>query len=178
MSDKAYNVLFVCTGNSARSIMAEAILNKVGHGQFRAYSAGNQPKGYVHPIALEILEGHGFPVDQLSSKHCEVFAAPDAPQMDFIITVCDKAAGEVCAVWPGQPVTAHWSFEDPTAVEGDAEKQRAAFDRVFRQIAQRLHVWTCLPQERLDRISLQQRVREIGEAPIPQDNPLPDRRSS
>jgi arsenate reductase len=162
MSDKPYNVLFICTGNSARSILAEAIMNQIGGGHFRAYSAGSQPKGQVHPLTLEVLQERKFDTSSLRSKSWDEFALPDAPQMDFIFTVCDNAGGEVCPLWPGHPVTAHWGFPDPAAAEGTPEMRKAAFAKTFREISQRLRIFLNLPFAKLDRMSLQQQVRELG----------------
>ncbi len=162
MSEKIYKVLILCTGNSARSIMAEALLTTMGQGRFRAYSAGSHPAGRVHPLALEQLRETGYPLDQLRSKSWDEFAAADAPTMDFIITVCDNAAGEVCPVWPGQPVSAHWPFADPAAVEGTDEERRAAFKRIFRQIMARVQTLVSLPLPTLDRHAIQHEMRRIG----------------
>jgi len=156
------NVLFLCTGNSARSIIAESILRKDGGGRFRAYSAGSMPKGAVHPLALKVLASYGYPVDGLSSKTWQVFAGPDAPRMDFVLTVCDNAAGEACPLWPGQPVTAHWGIEDPAAVDGsDIDKERA-FVTAFRYLKNRVSLLTSLPVASLNRLALTQRLQEIG----------------
>jgi arsenate reductase len=162
MTTKVYNVLFICTGNSARSILAEAILNQLGGGHFKAYSAGSFPKGQVHPITLETLKERKFDVDSFRSKSWDEFSGPGAPQMDFIFTVCDNAGGEVCPIWPGHPVTAHWGFPDPAAVEGSTEEKKAAFARTFREISQRLRIFLNLPFEKLDRMSLQQQLRDMG----------------
>lgn len=163
MSDKIYNVLFLCTGNTARSILAEGILRKEGAGQFNAFSAGSQPKGIVNPYALKTLESYECPTDGLRSKSWEEFATPDAPKMDFVFTVCDNAAGEACPIWPGQPMTAHWGIEDPAAVEGtDLEKQRA-FNEAFRYLKLRISYLLATPIRRLDKMALQGRLREIGE---------------
>ena len=162
MTDKTYNVLFLCTGNSARSILAESILNKEGGGRFKAFSAGSQPKGEVNPHALKELEALGYPSTGFSSKSWDVFAEPGAPQMDFIFTVCDSAAGEACPVWPGQPMTAHWGIEDPAAVEGpDIEKEKA-FVAAFRYMRNRISVFTALPVASLDKAALGTKLREIG----------------
>ena len=154
------NVLFLCTGNSARSILAEAILNREGEGRFRAFSAGSFPKGRVHPAALDLLGELGFPTAGLRSKSWEEFAHPDAPPLDFIITVCDDAAGEVCPVWPGKPIAAHWGIEDPARVEGPG--QRHAFETAFHAIRQRISLLLALPLESLDRMDAQSRLSEIG----------------
>ena len=156
------NVLFLCTGNSARSIMAEAILNKEGGGKFKAYSAGSLPKGAVHPLSLKVLASYGHPVDGLASKSWAVFAAADAPRMDFVFTVCDNAAGEACPLWPGQPITAHWGIEDPAAVEGSEIEKERAFVTAFRYLRNRISIFTCLSIERLDNLALAAKVREIG----------------
>lgn len=160
MSDRIYNVLFLCTGNSARSILAEALLNKDGKGRFRAFSAGSQPKGAVHPMALDVLDSLGFTTEGLRSKSWEEFAAPDAPEIDFIFTVCDNAAGEVCPVWPGKPMTAHWGIEDPAAVEGPG--QRDAFVTALRYMRNRIALFTELPLDSLEQLTLQNKLREIG----------------
>jgi len=157
---KTYNVLFLCTGNSARSILAEAILNKEGAGRFRAYSAGSHPNGQVHPAALGLLEELAFPTVGYRSKDWDEFAAPDAPSLDFVFTVCDNAAGEVCPAWPGQPMTAHWGIEDPAAIEG--EGQRQAFRNSFFALQRRIGLFFALPLESIDEMSLQTRLREIG----------------
>lgn len=162
MSEKIYNVLFLCTGNSARSIMAEALLTTMGRGRFCGYSAGSHPAGRVHPLALEKIKETGYPLDRLRSKNWDEFAAADAPSMDFIITVCDNAAGEVCPAWPGRPVSAHWSFADPAAVAGTEEEQRAAFNRVFRQITARVTSFVNLPLAMLDRNAIQHAIRQVG----------------
>ena len=162
MTEKTYNVLVLCTGNSARSIMAEALINTMGQGRFRAYSAGSHPTGRVNPFAIEKVQSVHYPVDGLRSKNWDEFAVPGAPQMDFIITVCDNAAGEMCPIWPGQPVSAHWGFEDPAAVEGsDAEKHRA-FDTVFRQIMARVRIFVSLPLNTLDKASIHREMKAIG----------------
>jgi arsenate reductase (thioredoxin) len=155
-------VLFICTGNSARSILAEAIMNHLGGGHFKAYSAGSHPKGEVHPIAIETLREKKFDVSGLRSKSWDEFAAPGAPQMDFIFTVCDNAGGEVCPLWPGRPVTAHWGFSDPAAVEGSTEAKRDAFARTFREVSQRLRIFLSLPFNKLDHLSLQQQLKDMG----------------
>jgi len=162
MADRPYNVLFLCTGNTARSIMAEGILRAEGAGRFNAFSAGSQPKGTVNPFALKVLDAYGYPTDGLRSKGWEEFAGPDAPVMDFIITVCDSAAGEACPVWPGHPATAHWGLEDPASVVGtDVEKERA-FVQAAKYLKNRISVFLALPAESLDRVALTERLREIG----------------
>lgn len=162
MSDKIYKVLFLCTGNSARSIMAEALLNGADAGRFRAFSAGSHPTGAVHPYAIEQIRSIGYmPVD-LRSKSWNEFAAVGAPEMDFVITVCDKAAGEVCPFWPGQPLTAHWGFRDPAATEGSNDEIRHAFATVCREIKTRLDIFRSLPLEKLDKLALQREMARIG----------------
>lgn len=160
---KVFNVLFLCTGNSARSIMAEAILNKEGSGRFRAFSAGSQPKTAINPFALRVLKSHGCPADGLIPKGWEVFAKPGAPAMDFIVTVCANAAGEACPVWPGQPISAHWGIEDPAAVTGSDAQKEAAFEAVFGYLKSRIAQLTSLPAGSLDRIALQARLRDTGQ---------------
>ena len=163
MSDKSYNVLFICTGNSARSILAEGLLNHLGQGHFKAYSAGSHPKGQVHPLAIQTLQHWKLPTDGYRSKNWDEFAQPGAPLLDFVFTVCDNAAGEACPVWPGQPMTAHWGIEDPAAVEGtDLEKQRA-FVQAFRYLKTRIGLLAAIPIERLDKMALGAKLREIGE---------------
>lgn len=157
---KTYNVLFLCTGNSARSILAEAILNKDGAGRFRAFSAGSFPRGEVHPAALDLLRELGFPVDGYRSKSWDEFAAEGAPELDFVFTVCDNAAGEVCPTWPGQPMTAHWGIEDPAAIEG--ERQAQAFRNAFYALQRRIGLFLALPLQSIDEMSLRTRLREIG----------------
>jgi len=161
---KAYHVLFLCTGNSARSIMAEAILNREGRGRFRAWSAGSHPKGEVHPYALELLARLNYPTEHLRSKDWAELAQPGAPALDFVFTVCDRAAEEVCPVWPGQPMTAHWGVPDPAAVEGKEAEKRAAFADVYRMLNQRIGIFVNLPMVSLDRLTLQRRLDEIGQA--------------
>jgi protein-tyrosine-phosphatase len=157
-----YNVLFLCTGNSARSIMAESLLNFWGQGRFKAYSAGSQPKGTVHPLALETLERSHLPVEGLRSKSWNEFAGEDAVPMDFVFTVCGNAANEQCPHWPGQPMTAHWGVDDPAAVEGSQPDQARAFQRALRELDARIKLFVSLPIEGLDRMALQQRLRDIG----------------
>ena len=157
-----FNTLFLCTGNSARSILAEAILNREGKGRFTAYSAGSQPKGAVHPFALDLLKRMNHPTDGLRSKSWEEFSGAGAPELDFVFTVCDNAANEVCPVWPGQPMTAHWGIPDPAAAEGTEAERRLAFADTYRQLSNRISIFTSLPIASLDRLSLQQRLDEIG----------------
>ncbi len=164
MTDRTYHVLFLCTGNSARSIMAESILNKDGEGRFHAFSAGSHPKGAVHPLALKVLESYGYPTDGARSKSWDEFATPDAPTLDFVFTVCDNAAGEVCPVWPGQPVTAHWGIEDPAAVEGSELECERAFVLAFRYLKNRITAFLALPIAKLDRLSLTREVEKIGKS--------------
>ncbi|WP_374306692.1 arsenate reductase ArsC [Dongia sp.] len=162
MSERVYNVLFLCTGNSARSILAESILSREGQGRFRAFSAGSQPKGEVHPFAISLLKKMNHPVEELRSKNWDEFAADGAPVMDFVFTVCDNAANEVCPVWPGQPMSAHWGLPDPAAVEGSEAERHLAFADTYRMLANRISIFASLPMKSLDRLSLQQRLSEIG----------------
>lgn len=164
MAGRTYNVLFLCTGNSARSIMAEALLNQAGGGRFRAYSAGSHPTGKVNPYAFEVLRQSRMPVDDLRSKAWDEFAAPDAPRLDFVFTVCDNAAGEACPVWPGQPISAHWGVEDPAAVDGAEEARRRAFTTAFNQLRNRIGMFVSLPLDKLDAMALKQRLDDIGTA--------------
>ncbi len=164
MSERIYNVLFLCTGNSARSILAEAILRKEGRGHFRAFSAGSQPKGKVNPLAIKVLRSLDYPTNELRSKSWEEFARPDAPVMDFVFTVCDHAAGESCPVWPGQPMTAHWGIEDPAEAGGTDIEKEAAFVEAFRYLKNRIAAFTSLPLQSIDRLSLGTRLRDIGRA--------------
>lgn len=157
-----FNVLFLCTGNSARSVLAEAILNRDGHGSFAAFSAGSQPKGTVHPMTLDVLRAAGIATDGFRSKNWDEFARPGAPALDFVFTVCDNAANEVCPVWPGQPITAHWGIPDPAAATGTEAVRRAAFLDAFRSLSRRIGVFVSLPVASLDRLSLQRRLDEIG----------------
>jgi len=166
MSEKTFNVLFLCTGNSARSIMAEALVTTISGGRLRGFSAGSHPGGKVNPFAIEQVKATGYPDDNLRSKSWDEFAAPEAPRMDFIVTVCDNAAGEVCPVWPGHPVSAHWGFEDPAAVEGTDEEKRAAFSKVFKQIAQRVQVFVNLPLHALDKDAIRSEMQKIGDTPV------------
>ncbi|AOB32291.1 arsenate reductase [Bordetella sp. H567] len=161
---KVYNALFICTGNSARSILAEGLLNGLGQGRFQAYSAGSYPKGEVHPLALATLERFGMPPGGYRSKSWDEFARPDAPQFDFIFTVCDNAAGEVCPVWPGKPMSAHWGVPDPAAVEGSDEARRKAFHDAAVTLKRRVELLLALPLARLDAMSLQHELHGIGKA--------------
>ncbi|MGY3618967.1 arsenate reductase ArsC [Bradyrhizobium sp. USDA 10063] len=162
MADHLYNVLFLCTGNSARSILAESILRKDGVGRFRAFSAGSAPKGAVHSLALRTLESLDYPTDGMRSKSWLEFAAPDAPVMDFVFTVCDNAAGEACPVWPGQPMTAHWGIEDPAEAQGTELEKQAAFMTAFRYLKNRIGTFISLPLRSIDKLSLGTKLREIG----------------
>jgi arsenate reductase len=162
MDKPVYNVLFLCTGNSARSILAESLLNDMGKGRFRAFSAGSHPAGQVNPFALELLEKNHYPTAELRSKPWDEFAQPDSPLLDFVITVCDKAAGEVCPVWPGQPMTAHWGIPDPAVVEGSDDAKRRAFLDAMNQMQRRISMFVSLPFNSLDNMKLQQAVRDIG----------------
>ena len=162
MSDRVYNVLFLCTGNSARSILGEALLNHVGQGRFRAYSAGSTPKGQVHPMSLQVLQSAGISTEGLRSKGWDEFAAADAPKMDFVFTVCDTAAGEACPIWPGQPMTAHWGLEDPASVEGPEFKQRAAFEDTLKYLRNRIAAFMSLPLPSIDRLALTSKLQGIG----------------
>ena len=163
MSDKSYNLLFLCTGNSARSVIAEALMNKEGKGRFKAFSAGSMPTGKANPHTRLVVESCGFQLSDFRSKSWEEFAAPDAPPLDFVITVCDNAAGEVCPVWPGQPMSAHWGVPDPAAVEGTETEIHLAFAETARQLGNRIRLFLSLPFDTIDRMSLQTRVREIGQ---------------
>ncbi len=162
MTERVFNVLFLCTGNTARSVLAEGILRKEGAGRFNAFSAGSQPKGTVNPFALKVLEAYGYPSDGFRSKSWDEFAAPGAPTMDFIFTVCDSAAGEACPVWLGHPATAHWGIPDPAAVEGSDIEKEAAFNTAFRLMKNRISLFTALPLASLDQAALANRLREIG----------------
>jgi arsenate reductase (thioredoxin) len=163
MDAKTYNVLFLCTGNSTRSILAEVLLNHFGKGQFKAYSAGSFPKGSVHPSTLELLARLRLPTEGLRSKSWNEFARPNAPVMDFVFTVCDQAAGEVCPAWPGNPITAHWSVRDPAAMEGSDDQRRQAFRDACHQLETRIRLFVALPVEKLDRLPLKRRADEIGQ---------------
>ncbi len=164
MSDRPYNVLFLCTGNSARSIIAEAILNREGRGRFRGYSAGSQPKGAVHPYTLDLLRRMNFDLGGYRSKSWTEFSGPGAPKLDFVFTVCDSAAAESCPVWPGQPVTAHWGVPDPAAATGSEAEIRLAFAEAFRMLNSRISIFVNLPLQSLDKLTLQQRLDAIGRA--------------
>ena len=171
MTDKIYNVLILCTGNSARSILAEVLINRWGQGKFKGYSAGSHPKGEVHPLALELLRARGLPTDGLRSKSWDEFAQPGAPNLDFVFTVCDNAAGEACPYWPGQPMTGHWGVEDPAAAEGSEAEKRRAFLHAYSVLEARIKLFACLPLRTLDRMRIQQRIDEIGTATQPSDAP-------
>ena len=162
MSDRVFNVLFLCTGNTARSILSESILRREGAGRFNAYSAGSQPKGTVNPFALKALAAQDYPIDGFRSKSWDEFAAPGAPRMDFVFTVCDSAAGEACPVWPGQPVTAHWGIEDPAAAEGPEIEKERAFNEALRLMRNRIRAFVALPLSSLDRMTLGSRLTDIG----------------
>jgi protein-tyrosine-phosphatase len=164
LADHSYNVLFLCTGNSARSIMAEAILNKLGVGKFCAYSAGSQPKGQIHPEAERLLVSLGYDPSSFRSKSWSEFAKPGAPPLDFVFTVCDNAAGEVCPVWPGQPMTAHWGLPDPAEARGNPAEIALAFKDTYRMLNQRIGIFTSLPLRSLDQLSLQRKLNDIGRA--------------
>jgi protein-tyrosine-phosphatase len=164
MADKTLNVLFLCTGNSARSILAEAYLNSAGKGRFMAYSAGSKPGGRVNPFALELLQKTRIGSEGLRSKSWDEFAKPGAPEMDFVFTVCDNAAAEECPYWPGQPMTAHWGVPDPAAAQGGDEDKRRAFHEAFRALSTRINLFLSLPMAKLDRLALEKRLREIGKA--------------
>jgi protein-tyrosine-phosphatase len=161
-AQRTHNVLFLCTGNSARSVLAESLLNHWGQGRFRAFSAGSFPKGQVHPMAIELLEGSNLPTANLRSKSWDEFAAPGAPPIDFIFTVCDNAAGEACPIWPGKPMTAHWGIADPAAVEGTDAQKASAFRTAFKELETRIKLLTSLPVDSLDCTTLQSKLREIG----------------
>jgi arsenate reductase len=167
LSDKIFNVLILCTGNSARSILAEAIFNRDGNGRFRAYSAGSHPAGRVNPFALELLQREGFDTGNFRSKSWDEFAVPGAPHLDFVFTVCDNAAGEVCPIWPGQPISAHWGIEDPAAVDGSSEDKRRAFFHAFNFLRRRISSFLALPLDKLDRITLKKKLDDIGHTGIP-----------
>jgi protein-tyrosine-phosphatase len=162
MSDRPFNTLFLCTGNSARSIIAEAILNKLGHGKFRAYSAGSQPRGQVNPNTIQLLQNLGYDTSAFRSKSWNEFAKPGAPPLDFVFTVCDNAAGEACPFWPGQPMTAHWGVPDPAEAHGSVAEIALAFKDAYRMLFQRIGIFTALPIRSLDQLSLQKKLTEIG----------------
>jgi arsenate reductase len=162
MTNRVYNVLFLCTGNSARSIIAESVLRKEGRFRFQAFSAGSRPKGEINPIALRVLSSFGYPTDGMRSKSWDEFAVAGAPHMDFVFTVCDNAAGEVCPIWPGQPMTAHWGVEDPAAVEGTAVEKERAFVTAFGYLRNRILLFTNLPLASIGMLALETRLREIG----------------
>lgn len=162
MSQRPYHVLFLCTGNSARSIMSEVLINRWGGGRFVGFSAGSYPKGQVNPLTLQLLQHLQLPVEGLRSKSWDEFAAPGAPELDFVFTVCDQAAGETCPVWPGQPITAHWGMEDPAAVEGTEAEKLVVFNRVFRGLESRIKIFCSLPLKSLDRVRIKEHVDEIG----------------
>jgi arsenate reductase (thioredoxin) len=164
-AQRSYSVLFLCTGNSARSILAESLLNALGKGKFRGYSAGSFPKGRVHPLALELLKRMNLPSEGLRSKSWDEFATPDAPALDFIFTVCDNAAGEVCPVWPGKPMTAHWSIADPAAVEGSDAEKAFAFREALKELETRIKLFVALPIESVDPLTLREKLRSIGRSP-------------
>jgi arsenate reductase len=163
---KPYNILVLCTGNSARSIIGEALFNTMGAGRFKAYSAGSHPTGRVNPFAIEQVRELGYSVENLRSKSWDEFAVTGAPELDFVVTVCDKAAGEICPLWPGQPVTAHWGFPDPAAVEGTDEEKRAFFAQTLRQMRNRVQLFLSLPLETLDRLAIEKKMRAIGREPV------------
>ena len=165
MSDPMYNVLFLCTGNTARSVLAEGILRKLGEGRFRAYSAGSQPKGMVNPFAVKVLGNYDYPTDRYRSKSWDEFSGPEVPVMDFVFTVCDSAAGETCPFWPGQPMTAHWGIPDPAAVEGTDIEKEAAFVTAFKQMRNRIEVFTALPLKSIDAMTLGAKLKDIGHLP-------------
>ena len=171
MSAKTYNVLFLCTGNSARSIMAESALNRWGKGKFRGFSAGSHPAGAVNPLTLETLRDRHYETAGLRSKSWDEFARPDSPPLDFVFTVCDKAAGEVCPLWPGQPVTAHWGVANPVVFEGSDEQKRRFFLRIYTELDNRIRIFISLPFESLDRLAVERRLREIGRTRLPEEKP-------
>jgi arsenate reductase len=170
MSKRILNVLFLCTGNSARSILAEVLLNAMAGNRFKAYSAGSHPTGAVNRFAIELLQKNRLPTDGLRSKSWSEFAAADAPALDFVFTVCDQAAGEVCPIWPGQPMTAHWGINDPAAVEGDIEARQKAFFKAYNELQNRLSIFVSLPLDKLDRLTLQRKLNEIGRRDLAEAN--------
>lgn len=163
MSERAYNVLFLCTHNSARSVLAECIINRLGAGKFRGFSAGSAPRGDVNPYALDLLRNQNYDVSEMRSKSWDEFAAPGAPEMDFVFTVCDSAANEVCPIWPGQPMTAHWGLPDPSGVEGTEAEKRYAFADTFRMLFQRIGIFVNLPLASLDKLAIQKQLNDIGQ---------------
>lgn len=166
MSDRPYNVLFLCTHNSARSVLAECILNSVGAGKFKAYSAGSQPRGEVHPYTIDLLKRLNYDVSGIRSKSWNEFSGPGAPQLDFVFTVCDNAAGEACPYWPGQPMTAHWGIPDPSAAQGNEAEKRVAFADAYRMLHQRISIFASLPIGSLDKLTLQKRLTDIGRTSV------------
>ena len=170
MSEKVYNVLFLCTGNSARSIMAECALGRYGNGRFRAFSAGSHPKGEIHPLTLHLLQRLNYRTDDLHSKSWETFMGPEAPQLDFVFTVCDSAAAETCPVFPGQPMTAHWGVNDPVAFEGPEDKALREFRRAYVELESRVKIFTSLRLDGLDRLALQGRLKLIGRSHVPAES--------
>jgi protein-tyrosine-phosphatase len=169
MANRTFNVLFLCIGNSARSIMAECAMNRWGKGKFKAFSAGSHPSGAVHPATLQLLNELNYETRRLRSKSWDEFARPDSPPLDFVFTVCDKVAGEMCPVWPGQPITAHWGASDPAAFVGPDEAKRRFFLRIYTELENRIKIFTSLPFDSLDRFALERRVREIGTVKLPND---------
>jgi protein-tyrosine-phosphatase len=169
MANRTFNVLFLCTGNSARSIMAECAMNRWGKGKFKAFSAGSHPAGAVHPMTLQLLNELNYETRRLRSKSWDEFARPDSPPLDFVFTVCDRAAAERCPLWPGQPITAHWGAEDPASFVGSEEAKRRFFLRIYTELENRIKIFTSLPFESLDRFALERRVREIGTVRLPDD---------
>lgn len=167
MADRLYSVLFLCTGNSVRSIIAEALINHWGHGKFQGFSAGSHPKGTVNPLTLELLQRMRLPTEGLRSKGWDEFAAPHGPHLDFVFTVCDQAAGEVCPCWPGQPLTAHWGVPDPAAVAGSETDRWVAFRETYKALENRIRIFTSLPLAALDRITIEERLDTIGRTPPP-----------
>jgi len=169
MRNREFNVLFLCTGNSARSIMGECAINRCGKGKFRGFSAGSHPTGIVHPMTLELLKELNYETVGLRSKSWEEFTRPDSPSLDFVFTVCDQAAGEVCPIWPGQPITAHWGVSDPVAFVGSDAVKRRFFRRSYTELQNRIKIFTSLPIDALDRFALERRVREIGKVKLPDE---------
>jgi protein-tyrosine-phosphatase len=169
MANREFSVLFLCTGNSARSIMAECAMNRWGKGKFKAFSAGSHPTGIVNPITIQTLKELNYATSGLRSKSWDEFAQPDSPPLDFVFTVCDKVAGEMCPVWPGQPITAHWGAADPAAFVGTEEARRRFFFKIYTELENRIKIFTCLPFDSLDRFALQRRVREIGTVKLPEN---------